>query len=94
MSENEIDRLFATIKLRLRDMPEGSYTAELSRKGLGYVSRKVGEEAVETVVASLYESNERLVSESCDLIYHLLVLLAVKGVELDDIYEELRRRKK
>ncbi|BBG24018.1 Phosphoribosyl-ATP pyrophosphatase [Sulfuracidifex tepidarius] len=94
MNENEIDQLFATIKKRLKDMPEGSYTVELSRKGLGYVARKVGEEAVETVVASLYESNERLVSESCDLIYHLLVLLAVKGVELEDVYEELRRRRK
>ncbi|BBG26773.1 phosphoribosyl-ATP diphosphatase [Sulfuracidifex tepidarius] len=94
MNENEIDQLFATIKERLKDMPEGSYTVELSRKGLGYVARKVGEEAVETVVASLYESNERLVSESCDLIYHLLVLLAVKGVELEDVYEELRRRRK
>ncbi len=92
--ENEIEELFTTIKQRLKEMPEQSYTADIARKGIGYVSRKVGEEAVETVVASLSESNERLVSESCDLIYHLLVLLAMKGVSLEDIYVELRRRKK
>ncbi|MUN28144.1 phosphoribosyl-ATP diphosphatase [Sulfuracidifex metallicus] len=91
---SEIDDLFEVIKQRISEMPEGSYTAEIARKGIGFAARKVGEEAVETVVASLNESKERTVSEACDLIYHLLVLLAIRGINLDEIYVELRRRRK
>ncbi|MCG3108672.1 Phosphoribosyl-ATP pyrophosphatase [Metallosphaera sp. J1] len=89
-----LEELSAVIGQRLRDMPEGSYTASLARKGKGYVARKVGEEAVEVVVASLAEGRERVVSETADLLYHLLVLLALEGISLDEVREELRRRMK
>ncbi|MEM4095990.1 MAG: phosphoribosyl-ATP diphosphatase, partial [Metallosphaera sp.] len=73
---------------------EGSYTASLLEKGKPYIARKVGEEAIEVIVASTSEGKERLVSETCDLLYHLLVLLAVEGIPLEEVYGELRRRMK
>ncbi|ABP96088.1 MULTISPECIES: phosphoribosyl-ATP diphosphatase [Metallosphaera] len=89
-----LEELSGIIAQRLREMPEGSYTASLAKKGKGYVARKVGEEAVEVVVASLSEGRERVVSETADLIYHLLVLLAMEGISLDEVRDELRRRMK
>ncbi len=71
---------------------EGSYTTGLFREGLPKISRKVGEEAVETIVAALEESDERAVSEAADLIYHTLVLLAARGVGLAEVEAELERR--
>jgi phosphoribosyl-ATP pyrophosphohydrolase len=71
---------------------EGSYTAGLFREGLPKISRKVGEEAVETIIAALEESDERTVSEAADLIYHTLVLLAARGLGLADVESELERR--
>ncbi|ARM76291.1 phosphoribosyl-ATP diphosphatase [Acidianus manzaensis] len=95
MSENEIlDKLYNIILDRLRSMPENSYTAELAKKGKGYIARKVGEEAVEAIVASLDEGRERFISEAADLIYHLWVLMAVENVSPDDLYKELKRRMK
>ncbi|QKQ99538.1 phosphoribosyl-ATP diphosphatase [Metallosphaera tengchongensis] len=84
--------LYSVIQKRLKEMPEQSYTASLVRKGKHYVARKVGEEAVEVVTASLAEGRERVISESADLLYHLLVLLALDGISLDEVYAELRRR--
>lgn len=89
-----LEELSGIIAQRLREMPEGSYTASLAKKGKGYVARKVGEEAVEVVVASLSEGRERVVSETADLIYHLLVLLALEGISLNEVRDELRRRMK
>ena len=63
-------------------------------KGKPYIAQKVGEEAVETTVAYLAETKERMISESADLIYHWLVMLADSGITLDDVMEELRRRMK
>jgi phosphoribosyl-ATP pyrophosphohydrolase len=89
-----MDQLYRIIDSRLKEMPEGSYTASLAKRGKGYVARKVGEEAVEVVVASLTEGTERVISETADLIYHLLVLMALEGVKPEEVYEELRRRMK
>jgi phosphoribosyl-ATP pyrophosphohydrolase len=86
--------LYNIILDRINKMPKGSYTAEIVSKGKGYVARKVGEEAVETIVASLNEGRERFVCESADLVYHLWVLMALEGVKPDDLYQELKRRMK
>ena len=89
-----LDKLYEIILERLEKMPENSYTAELAKKGKGYIARKVGEEAVETIVASLYEGRERFISEAADLMYHLWVLMAVEGVKPEELYDELKRRMK
>lgn len=87
-----IDELYGIILDRIRKRPSNSYTASLIDRGREYIARKVGEEAVEAVVASLTESRDRFVSEVADLVYHLLVLMAVNNVTPDDLYRELRRR--
>jgi len=69
-----------------------SYTASLVAKGIGKASQKLGEEAVETVIASLSGDAKAIVSESADLLYHLLVVLGISGVKLDDVLAELERR--
>jgi phosphoribosyl-AMP cyclohydrolase / phosphoribosyl-ATP pyrophosphohydrolase len=84
--------LWRTISERASTRPEGSYTTKLLDEGTAAVARKVGEEAVEVVTASLAESDERLVSESADLIYHLYVLLASRGVDIATVDDELARR--
>jgi phosphoribosyl-AMP cyclohydrolase / phosphoribosyl-ATP pyrophosphohydrolase len=85
-----VERLAATISRRHREMPEGSYTAKLLGEGKERVAQKVGEEAVEVVVAALAE--ERLAEEAADLVYHLLVLLEERGVGTDEVARVLRDR--
>jgi phosphoribosyl-ATP pyrophosphohydrolase/phosphoribosyl-AMP cyclohydrolase len=89
-----LSRLARTIAQRASDRPAGSYTAELLAGGVGTASRKVGEEAVEVVVAANSEDDERLASEAADLLYHLLVLLQARGVPLDAVLAELEKREK
>jgi phosphoribosyl-ATP pyrophosphohydrolase/phosphoribosyl-AMP cyclohydrolase len=89
-----LDRLASRIAERAATRPESSYTAQLLAAGLGRISRKVGEEAVEVVVAAHTEDDERLASEAADLLYHLLVLLQARGVPLDAVWRELDNRKK
>jgi phosphoribosyl-ATP pyrophosphohydrolase len=85
-------RLEATIKQRLVAPPEESYVASLHAKGLPTIARKLGEEAVETVTAALAGSREELTGEAADVVFHLLVLLAEKGVPLAEVLAELDRR--
>lgn len=85
-------RLEAVIASRWEEQPEGSYTAKLFRAGTARIAQKVGEEAVETVVAALSPSKEHLVEESADLLYHLLVLWRNRGVTLEEVMGELDRR--
>ena len=87
-----VERLFRLIEERLGADPEMSHTARLFAKGRATIARKVGEEAVETVVAALAETPERVVEESADLLYHLLVLWAETGVAPADVWAELERR--
>ena len=87
-----LSRLARTIAQRAADQPKGSYTAELLAQGVGKASQKVGEEAVEVVVAANSEDDERLASEAADLLYHLLVLLQARGVPFDDVLRELGSR--
>lgn len=77
---------------RHKDMPEGSYTTSLFRDGTNRMAQKVGEEALEAVIEAVSGNNERLVYEAADLIYHLEVLLASKGLRIEDIADELRQR--
>lgn len=87
-----LSRLARTIARRAADRPSGSHTADLLTQGVGKASQKVGEEAVEVVVAANSEDDERLASEAADLLYHLLVLLQARGVPLDVVLRELESR--
>ena len=82
------------IKLRYNEMPEGSYTTSLFKKGVNRMAQKVGEEAVETVIEATNGTDEDFIYEASDLIYHLIVLLTSKGFSLDDIGQELKKRHK
>ena len=84
--------LWRTISQRAKDRPAGSYTTKLLDEGVPAVARKVGEEAVEVVTAALAESDERVVSEAADLVYHLYVLLAARGLDLAAVEDELAAR--
>jgi phosphoribosyl-AMP cyclohydrolase / phosphoribosyl-ATP pyrophosphohydrolase len=86
--------LYELIESRERDRPEGSYTTYLLNHGLDKILKKVGEESAETIIAAKNEDGTRLTSEVADLIYHLLVLLVARGVSLDEVREELAKRRK
>ena len=94
VEEHVLSRLASRIAERAATKPKSSYTAQLLAEGLGKISRKVGEEAVEVVVAAHTEDDGRLASEAADLLYHLLVLLQARGVPLDAVWRELERREK
>lgn len=88
-----LSRLEATIAERLAaGNASASYVAQLHARGLPVIARKLGEEAVETVVAALSGSREELTGEAADLLFHLLVLLGEKGLPLSDVFAELDRR--
>ena len=80
------------IEKRHQEMPEGSYTTSLFRDGLNRMAQKVGEEAVETVIEATNGTDDRLVYEAADMIYHLIVLLTHKGLRIEDMAAELRER--
>jgi phosphoribosyl-ATP pyrophosphohydrolase/phosphoribosyl-AMP cyclohydrolase len=86
--------LFTTIVRRKVSMPKGSYTASLFRAGVDKIALKVSEEALEVIQVAQKETKKRLVEESVDLIYHLFVLLAKKGVALKDIDAEVSKRQR
>lgn len=92
MAEHTLARLEATIAARRGADPDSSYVAKLNARGLGKITQKLGEEAVETVIAALTEDNAALVGEAADLLFHLVVLLDAKGVPLADVLAELDRR--
>ncbi len=79
---------------RAAERPPGSYTVSLLDHGIAKISQKVGEEAIEVVVAANAEDDRHLAAESADLIYHLLVLLRARGVELGDVLQALEAREK
>jgi phosphoribosyl-ATP pyrophosphohydrolase len=90
--KDALDRLEAVILDRRAADPETSYVARLTRKGRPHIAQKLGEEAVETVIAALSGDREATTSEAADLIFHLAVLLADMGISLVDVLDELRRR--
>ena len=87
-----LEELFATIAERKGADPSTSYTAKLFARGRGKIAQKVGEEAVETVIAAMRSDPDEVISESADLFYHLLVLWADCNVAPEQVWAELRRR--
>ena len=95
--ENKQDIMFLKelqdfIDKRHEEMPEGSYTTSLFQSGVNKMAQKVGEEAVETVIEACNGTNERLIYEGSDLLYHLIVLLTSKGYRIEDLARELQIR--
>lgn len=86
--------LYDLLVERKKVLPKNSYTAFLFRQGLTKILEKVKEESDEVIVAAKKESRNRLIEESADLFYHLLVLLAEKRISLSDLIKELKRRRK
>jgi phosphoribosyl-ATP pyrophosphohydrolase/phosphoribosyl-AMP cyclohydrolase len=89
-----LSRLATTIARRAETRPDRSYTVQLLDRGVAKIAQKVGEEAVETVVAATAEDEARLTAETADLLYHLLVLLHARGVPLEQVWSELERRER
>jgi phosphoribosyl-AMP cyclohydrolase / phosphoribosyl-ATP pyrophosphohydrolase len=89
-----LTRLAATIAARAAERPAGSYTVSLLDHGIAKISQKVGEEAVEVVVAATTEDDRRLAAESADLLFHLLVLLQARGIPFDDVLSALEARER
>ena len=88
-----LEELFAVIQERKRDLPEGSYTAELLKAGTGRVAQKVIEEAGESALAAAQGNMEELPKEVADLLYHVLVLLAASDITPEAVWKELRQRR-
>lgn len=87
-----IERLEALIRSRMREAPEGSYTARLASQGIVAAAQKVGEEGVEVALAVTAQADTDVVAESADLLYHLLVVLSMRGIDFSRIVEELEAR--
>ncbi len=90
---NALSELYAVIEKRKKDMPKGSYTVSLFKKGVDKICAKIVEESGEVIKAAQKESKKRLVEESVDLLYHLFVLDSYKGVDLEEIIAEIIKRK-
>lgn len=88
-----IDELYDVVLDRIENPKEGSYTNYLLEKGVDKIAKKVGEEACEVVIASKNGKNEETISEISDLLYHLVVLMVQQGIQPDDVYEELKKRR-
>ncbi len=87
-----LEALGRTIEDRKQNPAPGSYTASLFEAGMPRIAQKVGEEGVETVVAALSQTDDRVIAEMADLVYHCLVLLAARGLRWDEVEAELARR--
>ncbi|EXL06617.1 phosphoribosyl-ATP diphosphatase [Aquamicrobium defluvii] len=92
MASFTLSDLEATIRERARSGDPDSWTARLFAKGMDKAAQKLGEEAVETVIAAVSKDRAGVVSESADLLYHLLVVLGIADVSLDEVLAELERR--
>jgi phosphoribosyl-ATP pyrophosphohydrolase len=92
MSEFTLNDLAARIKARAGATAETSYTRKLLDKGVAHCAKKLGEEAVETVIAAVNEDDSRLIAETADLLYHALVVLEARGLSLEHVEAELARR--
>tara|TARA_B100000886_G_scaffold339864_1_gene306738 strand:- start:1520 stop:1864 length:345 start_codon:yes stop_codon:yes gene_type:complete len=91
-SEDVLDKLFTVICSRRENETKGSYTSTLFEGGQQLIARKVGEEAIECVVAGLSGTKKEIISESSDLLFHLMVLWSNSGILPKDVWEELTRR--
>jgi phosphoribosyl-ATP pyrophosphohydrolase len=89
---DRFDQLLATINERRGGDPAASYVAKLTARGRAKIAQKLGEEAVEVVIAAMASDRDAIISESADLVFHLAVLLADAGLSFDDVRAELARR--
>ena len=89
-----LERLFEVIKERIRNPTEKSYVSRLTAKGEDAVLQKIGEEAVEIVLAAKEDNTKEITHEAADVLFHIMVLFAKKGIDLSSIFEELERRHK
>ena len=89
---NTMQQLWNTIQSRKERMPQGSYTASLFQAGENEILKKIGEESVEIIIAAKGEGDDRVIYESADLIYHLLALLAARGLTWEQVERELASR--
>ena len=87
-----LSTLFTTIEERKQTLPEGSYTAQLFNDGENEILKKIGEEAVEVIIAAKAEGDDRILYEMADMLYHSLVLLSIRGLTLGDLENELENR--
>ena len=92
MAQFTLNDLEAIVAARAASEDESSYTRKLVGKGVGKCAQKLGEEAVESVIAAMKGDKAELTSETADLLYHLLVVLNISGVKLDDVMAELAQR--
>ncbi|ORE91594.1 phosphoribosyl-ATP diphosphatase [Aurantimonas sp. 22II-16-19i] len=92
MTNFTLEDLETIVAARAGSTDGSSYTATLARKGAAHTAKKLGEEAVETIIAAVSEDDDRLTSEAADLLYHLLVLLHLKHIPLSAVMAELARR--
>lgn len=92
MADELLSELAATIRARRGATADASYTRQLLDGGVERCAKKFGEEAVETVIAALKQSDEALKGEAADLLFHLLVILEVRGIPLEDVLDVLRAR--
>ena len=89
-----LDEIFEVILDRKKNPKENSYICSLFNKGEDKILEKIGEEATEVILASKKDKKSEIIHECADLIFHMLVLLGYKGIELREVYEELERRRK
>ncbi|MFB9953313.1 phosphoribosyl-ATP diphosphatase [Rhizobium puerariae] len=92
MSEFSLNDLEQIVAVRAKASPEESWTAKLAAAGQIKAAKKLGEEAVETVIAALSQDRKDLTCESADLLYHLMVVLNIARIPLQDVMDELQRR--
>ncbi len=93
MSDDTIKGLYEVVLGRKENMQEGSYTCYLFEQGIDKILKKVGEECAETIIAAKNNNKEELANEVCDLLYHLLVMLAEKEVGIDEVLAILEQRR-
>ena len=92
MSDSVLSDLAATIRARREETADKSYTRQLLDGGTEKCAKKLGEEAIETVIAAIAEDDDALRGEAADLVYHLLVLLEARGIEIAEVLDILRGR--
>ena len=94
MNDNILEKLSSIIKDRKKKLPPDSYISKLYKKGNVKIANKLGEEAIETITAYLYEGKKELLEESADLIFHLLIMLEDSGLTIEEVEKTLSKRMK
>ncbi len=89
-----LNKLYSIISERIKKQPKNSYVADLAKKGEDAILQKIGEEATEVLIAAKGESKQRVIEETADLYFMTLILLAYKKISVEDIFQELERRKR